>query len=235
VEDCFPNVLAGKQCSDFFSRNACNECACDQCGESLFQCADEPGCLTVAQCLRLTGCQGTDCNSPENCHDVIAAHGGPQGRILTMAAALMLCQTTHTCPCGEPQGSAETITCGTHQCDAYVAGDSGTQALSACCFVQGAAQFCGLDVSAIMYSTCEPLAQTGKINTSCPGIQMAEGFPYFGAFLDGCCRPTTADVRDNGGPGSCGYLDTVLGLRCVPPATVDGVTTSVAGDCQYVP
>jgi hypothetical protein len=91
-----------------------------------------------------------------------------------------------------------------------------------------------LDVSAVLYSSCEPTNQTGRVNTNCPGLQMGDGFPFFGALMEGCCRPLTQAAFQMGGPGECGYLDPVAGLGCIPSDKVDGVTTSPEG-CTYVP
>ncbi|HTM44058.1 MAG TPA: hypothetical protein VL137_03830 [Polyangiaceae bacterium] len=232
ADDCLAGLL-GDQCTHYFSGDDCNSCACNSCPSELLDCFDDSGCVNIAQCMRITGCTGGGCDNPATCGPVIAAHGGRTSSAFLHAAALQRCRTDNTCPC-TMMGDTSVISCDTHQCSPYTDPAAASSALSACCFQQAGQQFCGLSVSSSLYSTCEPRNQTGRLSTDCPGFQTANRFPYKGAFLDGCCRPTTGTVAMNGGTGACGYNDNVTGLGCLPPHIVDGVTTT-AGNCTYTP
>jgi hypothetical protein len=218
AEECLPEAL-GADCETFFADDACNGCACNSCQEELFDCSDSPGCMDLAHCLHVTDCSGTDCDTSDTCRGIVQANGGVQGINFGFASALVQCEQQSTCPCERTQGNPDTITCGSRQCAAHVTeGDAGSDVLSACCFELNSTQYCGLDVSDVLYdATCEPKGQSGTANNQCPGFRTPDVFPYFGTLLAGCCRPQGA---------GCGYSDSVTGLGCVPPRVFDGFTTS---------
>lgn len=48
-------------CAALDTSDACGECVCRECGESLDTCANTPGCAEILACVRENGCSGTDC------------------------------------------------------------------------------------------------------------------------------------------------------------------------------
>jgi len=153
---------------------------------------------------------------PDTCADLLGAHGGTPGSSFQLATALVDCQIEQSCPCARVDDNTER-TCGEFTCAAYVDdADPAGPSVPSCCFVQGANQFCGLDVSGVLYSTCEPKNQTGQANAGCPALTAPDRFPYNGAFLPGCCRPTN--------PPTCGYQDSITDLGCLPTSIFDGMS-----------
>jgi hypothetical protein len=235
VDACLVAVIGG-QCEAHFEadHDACGACSCGSCGSELLTCVDDPGCMNLARCINIHQCSGDACDTRETCGDLLGRSGGVSGATFQAATALAQCQATQDCPCTH-QNDEEVVTCGTHQCEPFVEGDSdaGGDSLPACCFEQQGQSFCGLDATGVLYTGCEPRDLSGSPGGGCNGIQTRAGFPYEGAFLPGCCRPTTASSAQNGGPGVCGYNDIVTGLGCLPTEKVTGVTTA-AQACNYV-
>ena len=101
------------------------------------------------------------------------------------------------------KGSAGSASAACDSCQA--GGISGIITLPPCCAKNAAgADVCGLDVSQVLKSaSCLERNAPGTADTTCPiSTQM------MGITLQGCCRPD----------GTCGSMDTFLGLGCTPNA-----------------
>jgi hypothetical protein len=240
VDECLTAVL-GSACETHFQRenDACHGCACDMCSSELLSCFDDAasGCVALARCINIHECVGADCDTPDACGDLLDRFGGIEGNSFQMATALAQCQATAECPCTH-EPDPQTITCGVdQQCAAFVEpgpdGGAGRDSLPACCFSQQGNEFCGLEMTGVLYTGCEPRGLSGSPDNPCGGFQTEDEFPYNGAFLSGCCRPTNDSSAMNGGPGVCGYNDTVTGLRCLPIEKVTGMSVTPT-PCNYV-
>lgn len=109
---------------------------------------------------------------------------------------------------GSSAAGSGTIPCG--MCPAPGGLSSFVQATS-CCTENNE---CGLTAAALGVSTCAPLNAPGTADGNCPSVSIAQGFT-----LGGCCTPD----------GTCGALDTFLGLGCVAvPTGTNGQTVSCA-------
>ncbi len=237
ADECLTAVL-GRDCEAHFEveNDVCNGCSCGACTSELLSCFDDPasGCMTLARCINIHGCSGADCDTREACGDLLDRYGGVDGRSFQMATALSQCQAAGDCACTH-EGDTAVISCDDSQCSPFVDpnADASADSLAACCFQQQGQSFCGLEATGVLYAACEPLDLSGSPSTACNGFQAPEGFPYDGAFLPGCCRPTTANSAQNGGPGVCGYNDNVTGLGCLPKEKVNGMSTTPT-PCNYV-
>jgi hypothetical protein len=240
VDECLEAVL-GDACETHFQRenDACHGCSCNTCSSELLSCFDDAasGCVALARCINIHQCEGAACDTPDACGDLLDLHGGIAGNSFQMAMALTQCQATADCPCTHAP-DPQTITCGgDRQCAAFVEpgpdGGAGRDSLPACCFSQLGSEFCGLEMTGVLYTGCEPRGLSGSPANPCGGFQTDDGFPYNGAFLSGCCRPTSDSSAMNGGPGVCGYNDTVTGLRCLPIEKVTGMSVTPT-PCNYV-
>jgi hypothetical protein len=67
---------------------------------------------------------------------------------------------------------------------------------------------CGLDLSSLGSATCVEQNAAGTLDPSCPAASV------MGVMLQGCCRPD----------GTCGAMDTYLGLGCTAATSTETVT-----------
>jgi hypothetical protein len=74
-------------------------------------------------------------------------------------------------------------------------------ALAGCCTADDK---CGLDLASVGFGGCEESNAPGAANASCPSQTIAGILP-----LSGCCKPN----------GTCGALDTFIGLGCISLGT----------------
>jgi hypothetical protein len=114
------------------------------------------------------------------------------------------------------QSTTPPLACGTSACkdDTLPIPGYGPFTIAACC-ADAATNTCGLDSSflALVGPTfdvaCQPLAQPGSIDKSCPNSpkESAPNTPALSFTFQGCCRAG----------GTCGYmLDTIGGLPSLP-------------------
>lgn len=217
-DTCFQQATA-VTCSDYFGdADQCNQCACDSCAQQVIACLETDGCATLAQCLRVTGCEGQDCDQDVNCAAQLDVGGGVDGDAFRYAQALQACRVEKDCPCDGSDASDLPKTCATRQCPAYDGDldDDSSPVLGACCFPYNNQLYCGLATGAVLHTNCEPLGQNGVVNAECPEFETQDGFPYFGTPLPGCCRENN----------TCGFMDQVTGLGCLPTRSVDGIATT---------
>jgi hypothetical protein len=168
----------------------------------------QEGCRVDSQCPNGMACEGTcipgcrddsECAAGARC----ACHQCTEG----VCHSDTDCAAGEYCPLGVAIGCTITrceplpapVQCGSSTCHGVtVNGGFGRAAVAPCC-VEDA---CGLDASAVLLdgAGCEPLAQPGAVDESCPS-----GLGAHFVARQGCRRPD----------GQCGYFAEDLGLGCV--------------------
>jgi hypothetical protein len=223
---CEPGTSADECARNYYGscdnvENSCDVCPCDNCPGKYALCEETFGCMAIFECMRSSACVGGAC--AERC----AAQGQEAPEAFGVAEALWACTHAAACTCSNEQNpDPVTKACGTTTCNNYV-GTNGT--FDACCpddvttQAEGAAGAapapgeegaCGLSIARHYPElNCLPLNQPNAFaNLTCPDARIT-GAVYNGVTLQGCCR-----AAEN----VCGYLDNIVGLGCVHPASFFG-------------
>jgi hypothetical protein len=77
----------------------CQSCIFETCGDTLSQCLQDFGCISILACTQATGCQAFQCYNPRACGPVIDQWGGPGGPSMSMLLETFSCVVTSGCPC----------------------------------------------------------------------------------------------------------------------------------------
>lgn len=207
----------GASCSDYYGTRApeqfdCSVCGCENCPALNTRCEFDPfgvdgvpGCVALLECLEATGCAGEECAEASNCGDLLNRLDGLQGYSMQIAEGLLACRNAHDCPSCGPSGGAS-VTCGTETCFAYE--EPFTELAAPACCAGNDTNLCGYELGAFFptpQGACFPANAPGGNVPGCPGAQVETD--TYSAYLSGCCMPMN---------GSCGLLETRIGLGCVP-------------------
>jgi hypothetical protein len=79
--------------------NDCQSCIFETCGDTLSQCLQDFGCISILACAQATGCEAFQCYKPKTCGPVIDQWGGPGGPSMSMLLETFSCVVTSGCPC----------------------------------------------------------------------------------------------------------------------------------------